>query len=311
MDDPGACAAAADGDLRVRGQARGGDAPAIQQIVDDLIDAMLAGPTPVDLVERLRAPVPSLVICELLGVPYEDHDFFQASSRILVQSDSTTEQVRSRPSAADRLPRRTGRREAHRSRPTTCSLDSPGGSATGELTRRDAAAMARMLLVAGHETTANMIALGTLALLEHPDQLARVRAASDPQLIATAVEELLRYLTIVHSGRRRVALEDIEIDGETIRTGEGVIIATTWATVTRPSSTNPTGWTSSATPASTSPSASAFTSASASRSPAWNSRSSTARSTDASPHCDSPSMDQLAFKHDGVVYGLYELPVTW
>jgi cytochrome P450 len=71
-----------------------------------------------------------------------------------------------------------------------------------------------------------MIALGTLALLQHPDQLAALRAATDPALIRSAVEELLRYLTIVHSGRRRVALADIEIDDQLIHAGDGVILAT-------------------------------------------------------------------------------------
>jgi cytochrome P450 len=69
-----------------------------------------------------------------------------------------------------------------------------------------------------------MIALGTLALLEHPDQLAYMRAVEDPQQIALAVEELLRYLNITHNGRRRVALEDIEIGGRTIRAGDGIIL---------------------------------------------------------------------------------------
>jgi cytochrome P450 len=70
-----------------------------------------------------------------------------------------------------------------------------------------------------------MIALGTLTLLEHPDQLAALRDADDPKLVADAAEELLRYLTIIHSGLRRVALADIEIGGEAIRAGEGVVIA--------------------------------------------------------------------------------------
>jgi cytochrome P450 len=70
-----------------------------------------------------------------------------------------------------------------------------------------------------------MIALGTLALLEHPDQLAALRDADDPKLVAGAVEELLRYLTIVHGGLRRVALADIEIGNETIRAGDGVVLA--------------------------------------------------------------------------------------
>jgi cytochrome P450 len=85
--------------------------------------------------------------------------------------------------------------------------------------------MGVLLLIAGHETTANMIALGTLALLEHPDQLAALRAADDQELVAGAVEELLRYLTIVHSGLRRIALADIQIGDQTIRAGDGVVIA--------------------------------------------------------------------------------------
>jgi cytochrome P450 len=97
--------------------------------------------------------------------------------------------------------------------------------AAGELTRDEVAAMASLMLVAGHETTANMIGLGTLALLEHPEQLAELRDTEDPKLVANAVEELLRYLTIVHSGRRRVATEDVEVAGQLVRAGEGVILA--------------------------------------------------------------------------------------
>ena len=85
--------------------------------------------------------------------------------------------------------------------------------------------MGVLMLIAGHETTANMIALGTLALLQNPDQLALLRNGGDPKLVAGAVEELLRYLNITHNGRRRVALADIEIAGEVIRAGEGLIMA--------------------------------------------------------------------------------------
>jgi hypothetical protein len=93
----------------------------------------------------------------------------------------------------------------------------------GELTRAEVAQMGVLLLLAGHETTANMIALGTLALLEHPDQFALLRDGDDPKLVASAVEELLRYLNITHNGRRRVALADIEIAGHLVRAGEGLI----------------------------------------------------------------------------------------
>lgn len=90
--------------------------------------------------------------------------------------------------------------------------------------RGEASLLGVLLLGAGHETSANMIALGVLALLEHPDQLAVVRDTDDPKVIANATEELLRYLTVVHSGQRRLALEDIEIGGQIVRAGEGVII---------------------------------------------------------------------------------------
>lgn len=86
--------------------------------------------------------------------------------------------------------------------------------------------MGLLLLFAGHETTSNMIALGTAALLQHPDQLAMLRDAEDPKVIADAVEELLRYLTINHHGRRRFALADIEIGGQVIKADDGVMMAT-------------------------------------------------------------------------------------
>jgi cytochrome P450 len=192
--------------------------------VDGLIDGMLAGPTPVDLVQAFALPVPSLVICELLGIPYADHEFFQANSRVLVNRGSTPEEV----SAAaqrliDYLDRLVGEKLAH---PGDGLLSELAARITGgEVSRSEVASIGRLLLIAGHETTANMIALGTLALLQHPDQLAELRATDDPKLIAAAVEELLRYLSIVQTGPRRVALEDIEIAGHTIRAGEGVILA--------------------------------------------------------------------------------------
>jgi cytochrome P450 len=94
---------------------------------------------------------------------------------------------------------------------------------TGGMSLREVATTGTLLLTAGHETTTNMIALGTLALLQHPDQLGALRDTDDPTLIADAVEELLRYLTIVHMGVRRVALAEIEIGGHVIYAGDGVI----------------------------------------------------------------------------------------
>ena len=198
--------------------------PAIQRIVDSLLDTMLAGPKPADLVQAFALPVPSLVICELLGVPYTDHEFFQSHSRVLINRHSTPEEsMQATAELVDYLDQLLGEKLAHPADDLLSALTERINA--GELTQRQAANMSMLLLVAGHETTANMIALGTLALLEHPDQLARVRESEDPKLIASAVEELLRYLNIVHSGRRRVALEDIEVGGTTVRAGEGIVLA--------------------------------------------------------------------------------------
>ena len=200
--------------------------PAIQRIVDDLIDQMLAGPTPVDLVQAFALPMPSLVICHLLGVPYADHNLFQRTSKLLINWNTPPEVARqAQDTLHDYLDRLITDKLAH---PTDDLLSRLAVEqvSTGALTQRELAVMARLLLSAGHETTANMIALGTLALLQHPDQLAALRATAKPALISSTVEELLRYLTIVHTGRRRVALADIEIDDKVIHAGDGVILAT-------------------------------------------------------------------------------------
>ena len=94
----------------------------------------------------------------------------------------------------------------------------------GEISVKEAAQLGTGLLIAGHETTANMIGIGVLALLENPEQAALLRDSDDPKFIANAVEELMRYLSIIQNGQRRVATEDIEIGGETIRAGEGIIL---------------------------------------------------------------------------------------
>ncbi|MFE0027225.1 cytochrome P450 [Amycolatopsis sp. NPDC059021] len=195
--------------------------PRIQQIVDEHIDAILAGPKPADLVQALSLPVPSLVICELLGVPYEDHEFFQQrSSRLLNRATDAHE----RQQAADEL-------RKFLDELVTAKEAAPGDDLlgrqilkqreTGEVDHLGLVGMAFLLLVAGHETTANMISLGTLTLLENPDQLATIKA--DPGKTLDAVEELLRYFTIAEFATSRVTTEDVEIAGVVIPKGEGVI----------------------------------------------------------------------------------------
>jgi cytochrome P450 len=198
--------------------------PMIQQITDDLIDAMLAGRQPADLVPALALPLPSLMISAILGVPYSDHGFFQEHSGVAVDRFATAEQSAA---AATALVEYLGRLiEVKRGQPSDDVVsDLAARVDEGELTTPEAALMGVVLLIAGHETSANMIALGTLTLLQHPDQLALLRDTDDPAVVAGAVEEMLRFLTVAHTGQRRIAVADIEIGGELIRAGEGVVVA--------------------------------------------------------------------------------------
>ncbi|MEW1724468.1 cytochrome P450 [Streptomyces sp. NPDC093109] len=194
----------------------------VQKIVDGLIDTMLAGPNPVDLLQAFALPVPSLVIAELLGVPYKDHDFFQRSSGLVLDSTVAPEKAREVSDAlAAYLDNLLGEKMAA---PGEDVLSEMGARVTaGEMSRTEAVHMGVAMLIAGHETTATMISLGTLAFLLHPDQLAVVRESDDPKVIANAVDEMLRYLTILQTGVRRVAKEDIEIGGTVIEAGDGII----------------------------------------------------------------------------------------
>ena len=197
--------------------------PAIQKIVDDHIDAILAGPQPADIVTALALPVPSLVISEMLGVPYEDAEFFQHQANIgLARYASAEDNAKGAMSLGKYLKNLI---EAKMENPAEDAVsDLAERVNAGELNVREATQMGFGLLIAGHETTANQIGIGVLAVLENPEQLALLRDTDDPKVIANAMEELLRYLSIIQNGQRRVAIEDIEIGGEVIRAGEGVII---------------------------------------------------------------------------------------
>ncbi|MFE3177924.1 cytochrome P450 [Amycolatopsis sp. NPDC059090] len=189
--------------------------PRIVQIASDRLDAMAEAGPPADLVPAFALPVPSLVICELLGVPYRDHAFFEEQTTVVASLDSTVEQAME---AMGNLSRYLS--ELVRHKRTTPADDLLGGLIveTG-LSDEELTNIGLQLLVAGHETTAHMLALGTFALLQHPQQLA------GSALDETAVEELMRYLTIVHLGApNRAALEDVDLAGQLIRKGETVVL---------------------------------------------------------------------------------------
>lgn len=196
--------------------------PRIQQIVDDSLDEMLASETrTADLVPAFSQPVPSLVICELLGVPYEDHEFFQSRSKILLSRTTTAEEAME---ASEEL-----REYLHKL--VTAKEADPTDDLIGRQIRKhreegtgdhdELVSLSVLLLIAGHETTANMISLGTLALLQRPDQVAELRA--DPSKTLGAVEELLREFTIAEFVTSRVAVRDTVVGGTEVRAGEGVL----------------------------------------------------------------------------------------
>lgn len=198
--------------------------PQIQEMVDKFLDDMVAAGPPADLVRAFALPVPSLVICLLLGVPYEDHDFFQRSSSTALDSRATEEEkAESSLALFAYMTELVARREREPGDDMMSRLIRDHVT-TGELTRETAAMNGVIMLAAGHETTANMISLGTLTLLQHPDEFARLRNTDDPAVIANIVDELMRYLTIVHSLIDRVATEDVTIGGQLIQAGETVLM---------------------------------------------------------------------------------------
>ncbi|PSL55758.1 cytochrome P450 [Saccharothrix carnea] len=190
----------------------------ITEVVERQLDELARLTPPVDLVQEFALPVPSLVICELLGVPYEDRDTFQVNSAKFLEKDVTLD---------DKMAA-FGAMAAFLGELVTRKRAEPGEDLLSDLARHDELSIeeltgiAFLLLLAGHETTANMLALGTFALLEHPEQ--RAELSADPDLLPDAVEELMRYLSIADIFYR-YATEDIELGGETITKGSTVVVS--------------------------------------------------------------------------------------
>jgi cytochrome P450 len=199
--------------------------PQIQKIVDEYLEAMISKGQPADLVKDFALPIPSVVISIMLGVPYSDHEFFQEHSGIVNDSSATPEEKENSNRTLMRYLMELMHRKESEPGDDLISRLITEQVATGGLTREAVAMTGIVLLIAGHETTANMIALGTLALLENPEQAARLRETDDPAVIANTVEELLRYLTIVQDMVARVATEDLTIGGQLVREGEGILVA--------------------------------------------------------------------------------------
>src|SRR5215208_1379305 len=195
--------------------------PRIVEIVDAQLDAMEKAGPPVDLVECFALPIPSLVICELLGVPYDDRDDFQRrSARQLDLSIPIPERLELVRKGRGYMASLVGRARRQPGEDILGMLVREHGA---ELTDDELVGIASLLLLAGHETTSNMLGLGTLALLRHPDQLAAIR--DDTDAIGPAIEELLRWLSIVHSAIPRITTTEVEIAGVPIPAGQLVFVS--------------------------------------------------------------------------------------
>ncbi|GAB3464644.1 cytochrome P450 [Streptomonospora sediminis] len=185
----------------------------VEEIAAEHLDAMARQGPPTDLVTAYARPIPAVMMCELLGVPYSERELFQRNAEIITGDAPGEHTVDAWNALHEYL---GGLVRAKRAEPTDDLLADLAGS---DLAEEELINLGVVLLGAGLDTTANMIGLGTFALLQHPDQLAALR--DDPGLIDQAVEELLRYLSIVPSDVR-AALEDVEIGGHLIRAGKSV-----------------------------------------------------------------------------------------
>jgi cytochrome P450 len=200
--------------------------PMIEAVAAERVARLAALTPPVDLAAELALPVPSTVICHLLGIPYADHGVFETRTGVRMRLDATPADVRQANQAIlDHLTDVVRRK-----------LRTPGDDLisrlcvryvrTGELSVADAVDIVRLLLVNGYETTANMITLGVLVLLTQDRTAAEfgvgVGAAPGSGLPAV-VEELLRYQTIVHIAPTRAVRADVELHGTLLRAGDGVI----------------------------------------------------------------------------------------
>ncbi|MER6031728.1 cytochrome P450 [Streptomyces sp. NPDC001851] len=201
----------------------------ITRITDELIES-LQGRTRVDVVDDFAYPLPVSVICRLLGVPREDEPTFREWSNAIIDSGDIRpgEDLGTSQRAGNQARAQMGRylvdlAEQRRGRPgddmLSAFVNDPDPS--GGLTREELAATAVLLLVAGHETTVNLITNGVLTLLRHPDQLARLRR--EPDLLPGAVEELLRYEPPVHL-LERIPLTHVDVAGTTIPKGVPVLL---------------------------------------------------------------------------------------
>lgn len=193
--------------------------PRIEQITADLLDGVAAAGK-VDLLESFAFPLPITVICELLGVPREDREKFRSWTNTMVSASTYEDVARDAGAMAQYLTALVGQK---RQVPTEDLLsDLVHVSEEGDsLSDAELLPMAFLLLVAGHETTVNLIGNSVLSLLNHPDQLAKLRA--DPSLLPNAIEEVLRFDGPVNIATLRFTTEPVRVGEVEIPAGQFVM----------------------------------------------------------------------------------------
>jgi cytochrome P450 len=193
--------------------------PRVETLADQLLEALAIRTPPVDLHEALSFPLPVLVICELLGVPYRDRDEFRTWTEGMADMHDRQRATEALGNLFGYMQGLVARKRAEPADDVISGLCSVDG---GALADDHVAFLAAVLLFAGHETTVVRIDVGTLLLLTHPAQ--REALLLDPSLLPTAVEEVLRLSDTGGSGVPRYAREDVDIAGVTIRAREAVIL---------------------------------------------------------------------------------------
>nr|AAF85938.1 cytochrome P-450 [Streptomyces clavuligerus]AAK56488.1 cytochrome P450 [Streptomyces clavuligerus] len=197
--------------------------PAVRELLDEILGGLVKGERPVDLVAGLTIPVPSRVITLLFGAGDDRREFIEDRSAVLIDRGYTPEQVAK---ARDEL-------DGYLRELVEERIENPGTDLIsrlvidqvrpGHLRVEEMVPMCRLLLVAGHGTTTSQASLSLLSLLTDPELAGRL--TEDPALLPKAVEELLRFHSIVQNGLARAAVEDVQLDDVLIRAGEGVVLS--------------------------------------------------------------------------------------
>lgn len=201
--------------------------PSAERIAQELLDAMEASDPPADLVASYALPLPVTVICDLLGVPEDGRDQLRGWSDALLSTTACTpaETVAAAQAMADYFAALVAQRRHKPTDDLLGALVKICDRKEGRLSEEELVCLTRDLLIAGHETTASQIANAVYVLLHHPQATARLSA--DPQMMASAVEELLRLIPLGSGGfRSRVATAEVELRGVRIQPGETVFAPT-------------------------------------------------------------------------------------